>query len=48
MASLVTTIKRVFSKMLEPYFIEVLAEDVCVGASRVAVEDSDGKRRRHS
>ncbi len=29
-SSFVTTIKRVLSKMLEPYFIEVFVEDVCM------------------
>ncbi len=47
MSSFVTAIKRVLSKMLEPYFIEVFAEDVCVGESRIAVE-SDGKRWRNA
>ncbi len=44
-SSFVTTIKRILSKMLEPYFIEVFVEDVRVGESRVA---GDGKRWRNA
>ncbi len=44
-SSFVTMIKRVLSKTLEPYFIEVFIEDVCVGESCVA---GDGKRWRNA